>query len=154
MNLLIPYIQKWDHHDPFIEEFTYGDIGRRAKKLKKDLEKGDYVFFHTTTNGIKLITAYYVVDRVLDIASVIKERNLLAKYKNPHIEECMRSAVPQKAENVVLFGDPISSKVLRRPLRFDKNLARKLSLSIKFSEGRSNGQVIGSATRSWRALTR
>ena len=31
-----------------LEEFTYGETRARARRLKKELAKGDYVFFHTT----------------------------------------------------------------------------------------------------------
>lgn len=41
VNLLIPYVPLSGHHDPILEEFTYGDIGARGRKLKKDLSKGD-----------------------------------------------------------------------------------------------------------------
>lgn len=46
MNLLIPYIHLYKHTDPLFEEYTYGDSKFRARKLKNELKKGDYVFFH------------------------------------------------------------------------------------------------------------
>jgi hypothetical protein len=49
--LLIPYVPLSWHHDPMLEEFTYGDSESRARKLKRDLKRGDYVFFHTTIRG-------------------------------------------------------------------------------------------------------
>jgi len=153
MNLLIPYVYLYDHPDPLFDEFTYGDIRARARKLKRDLEKGDYVFFHTSIRGKKYITAYYVVDRVLDTAEAIKDRNILAKYKSPHISEILSAERTDEYDDVMLFGDPITSRVLERPLLFDRTLAEKLSLAIKFPEGRTETQVIGSATRSWRELT-
>jgi RecB family endonuclease NucS len=42
---------------------------------------------------------------------------------------------------------------LDRPLLFDKKLAQKLSLNIKFSPDKTETQAIGSATRSYRELT-
>ena len=153
MNLLIPYIRIYDHHDPLFEEYTYGDIDIRARKLKKDLKKDDFVFFHTSINGKKLITAYYVVDRVLDVVDIFKDRTILEKYKNPHILDHTPPKNGKKEDNVVLFGDPISSRILVRPLYFDKSLAQKLSLNIKFPEGKTETQTIGSATRSWRVLS-
>ena len=60
---------------------------------------------------------------------------------------------PKHVDDVVLFGDPITSRVFDRPLLFDRKLANKLSLNIKFSPSRSETQVIGSATRAWRKLT-
>jgi hypothetical protein len=62
MNLLIPYVYLYGHNDPLFEEFTYGDVKTRARKLRNKLKKGDYVFFHTSMGGKKYITAYYVVD--------------------------------------------------------------------------------------------
>jgi len=143
----------YNHPDPLFKEFTYGDVGARARKLKKDLQKGNYVFFHTSVGGRKYITAYYVVDRVLDTAEAVKDRNIIAKYKNPHILEFLQGERTGVDEDVILFGDPITSKILERPLLFDKNLAEKLSLNIKFPKGKTETQTIGSATRAWRELT-
>ena len=153
MNLLIPYVHLYNHPDPLFDEFTYGDGGARARKLKNDLNKGDYVFFHTSTGGKKYITGYYVVERVIDTIEVIKDRILVSKYQNPHIHELMTGMVPKEDDNVILFGDPITSRILRKPLLFDKALAQKLSLGIKFSKNRTETQAIGSATRAWRKLT-
>jgi hypothetical protein len=44
MNLLIPYVYLYDHPDPLFEEFTYGDIRARARKLKKFLKRGTMSF--------------------------------------------------------------------------------------------------------------
>ena len=153
MNLLIPYRHLYGHPDPLFKEFTYGDVGTRAKKLKKDLKKGDYVFFHTSVGVRKYITAYYVVDRVLATAEAVKDRNIVAKYKNPHILEFLSGERTGEDDDVILFGDPITSKILERRLLFDKNLAKKLSLNIKFPKGKTETQAIGSATRAWREIT-
>jgi hypothetical protein len=42
MNLLIPYVYLYGHNDPLFEEFTYGDVKTRARKLRNSLKKGDY----------------------------------------------------------------------------------------------------------------
>lgn len=154
MNLLISYVYLYNHPDPLLSEFTYGECGSRAKKLKEKLKNGDYIFFHTTISGKKYITAYYVVDRVLDTSEVVKNKQLVAKYQNPHISEFPNRPHKCAKHNVILFGDPITSRVLDRPLLFDKELAEKLSLNIKFqkSEGKTETQVIGSATREYREL--
>lgn len=148
MNLLIPYKYIPWHKDPLFEEFTYGDFDARAKKSKKDVKKGDYLFFHATIGGKKCITAYYVVDRVLDANTARENKNIMAKYKNDHL-----SFSDYKGDEVIVFGDPIESRVLKRPLPFDKALAQKLSLDIKFPKGKTETQAIGSATRAWRELT-
>jgi hypothetical protein len=154
MHLLIPYIPIVDHVDPDLREFTYGDNGSRARKLKKDLRAGDFVFFHTTSNNKKYITAYYVVDRVLDTVAACKDIAITNKYHNPHLTECLTGKRPIDGDDdAVLFGDPIRSYTLDKPLLFDKNLCSKLSLCIEFSDIRSETQVIGSATRAWRQVT-
>ncbi len=153
MNILISYRYLYDHPDPLFQEFTYGDGGTRARKIKNDLQRGDYVFFHNSKKRKKYITAYYVVDRALDTGVAIKDKNIVAKYKNPHILNFLSGKKANHDEDVVLFGDPISSRILERPLLFDKTLAEKLSLNIKFPEGKTETQIIGSATRQWRKLT-
>ena len=151
MNLLIPYVPIYDHEDPILEEFTYGDVDSRARKMKNNLKKGDHIFFHTRINGRKYITAYYVIDRVLNTSEAVKNRNIVSKYRNPHIKEYSRGE-RRKGEDVIVFGDPILSRKLERRLLFDQNLARKLSPSIQFKEGFTETQCIGSATRQWREL--
>jgi hypothetical protein len=153
MNLLVPYVPLPDHSDPLFNEFTYGDVDSRGKKLAS-LKQGDYVFFHTTSRGVKIIMAYYVVDRVLPTVEACSDERICLKYKNPHITYFMEHGHPiHKEHDYVLFGDPILSNVLDRPIKFDKLLATKLSLKIKFRADRSEAQTIGSATRSWRKLT-
>lgn len=153
MNLLIPYVHIYGHQDPLFDEFTYGDGGNRAKKLSEETAKGDYVFFHTSAGGKKYITAYYVKDRVLHAAEAVRDRNIRAKYRNPHILDYISGKERDRSDTVILFGDPITSKILERPLPFDRGLASSLSLGIGFSPGKTDTQCIGSATRAWRELT-
>jgi len=151
VNLLIPYVRLPNHPDPLLDEFTYGDVEARANKLKRDLKKGDYVFFHTTTRGRHFITAYYVVERVLDTMEAAENRLIVAKYKNPHISEFINGERP--GDDALLFGDPILSRKLTRPLPFNRRLAKRLSLRIPFAHERSELSCIASATRQWRELT-
>lgn len=154
MHLLIPYKRLPHHVDPALNEFTYGDKGRKAHKLKSDLHKGDFVFFHTGERGRKYITAYYVVDRVLDTVVACRNKAIRAKYKNPHIKEYIKGQRPKKGQDdAVLFGDPITSHLFEKRVAFDKALAEKLSLNINFPKGLTEAQAIGSATRAWRRLT-
>ena len=151
MNLLIPYVNLIDHEDPLFKEYTYGSIGQRGDKLKASLKNGNYIFFHTTFNNKKYITAYYVVDRVIETKDVVGNKILMAKYKNPHINDYLNGY--HHENDYIVFGDPILSKILERPLPFNKDLSQKLSLNIKFPIGKTDTQIIGSATRSWRELT-
>jgi hypothetical protein len=153
MHLLIPYI-KLSHMDPLFSEYTYGDGGSRARKLKMDLNKGDYIFFHTSIHCKKSITAYYIVDRVLDTVEACRDRAIKDKYKNPHIIEYLSlKNINDLDDNAIVFGDPITSRILERPLLFDRKLANQLSLNIKFQPNKTETQAIGSATRSWRELS-
>jgi len=154
VHLLIPYVRLYDHPDPMFDEWTYGDHDSRARKLRDQVKKGDFLFFHTTLKGQKCITAYFVADQTLNTADVAHDRALSAKYKNPHIPELKQGlrGFPG-SDDVILFGDPLRSRVLENPLAFDRSLAHKLSVGIRFPRGRSDSQAIGSATRTWRELS-
>jgi hypothetical protein len=151
VHLLIPYVPLADHHDPILEEFTYGDSEYRARKLKRDLKRGDLVFLHTTIRGRRYITAYYVVDRVLDTSEASSNKLIVQKYNNPHIKEYLEGE-RRGYDDAVLFGDPILSRKLPRPLPFDRTLAKRLSLGITFKKEFTENQCISSATRQWRTL--
>ena len=156
MNLLIPYVKLPDHIDPLFQEFTYGDVDQRARKLKT-LKPGDGIFFHTAIQGKKCITAYYSVSRFMDTRDAVKDSSIRSKYKNPHIERWLKGKQGTQADDVMVFGDPITSMILTKPLPFDKKLAQRLSFHptkpIPFPAGRPESLAIGSATRSWRQLT-
>lgn len=151
VHLLIPYVPLL-HADPVLDEFTYGDVGARARKLKRDVRQGDYVFLHTTLRGGRYVTAYYVVDKVLDTSEAAANKAIALKYRNPHIKEYL-AGERREDDDVIIFGDTVLSLELKRPLPFDKKLADKLSLEIPFKNGFTENQCISSATRAWRELT-
>jgi len=153
MHILIPYIKLLNHPDPLFNEYTYGETKLRALQLKNNLNTGDYVFFHTSIGGKKYITAYYVVDRVMDLKEVVTNENLRTKYHNPHIKDYISDKGKKFDYNVLIFGDPIESNILPQPLPLDKKLAGKLSLNISFPKNRTEMQAIVSSTRSHRTLT-
>jgi hypothetical protein len=153
MNLLIPYIKFPNHLDPDLEEYTYGDVRARARTLKEKVRKGDHLFFHTTLGGKKYITAYFIVDRTLDVSVAIKDGNIMRKYKNPHLKRPHGYIQNKGQDDAVVFGDTILSKRLSRPLLFDLKLAGKLALGIRTQGGRTEAQSVGSATRAWRKLS-
>lgn len=151
MHLLIPYIALRPP-DPLFVEFTYGDRGDRGRKLKLNVGKGDYIFFHTSKGGKKYITAYYVVERVLDVIAACQEQAIRVKYRNHHLLDYLNGKHPA-TDDVIVFGDPITSYALEKPLLFDKSLAERLSLNVKFADNITEAQAIVSATRQWRPLT-
>ena len=150
MHLLVPYVHLRPP-DPLFTEFTYGDRGDRGRKLKTDVNKGDYIFFHTSIGGKKFITAYYVVDRILDVIEACQDKAIRLKYKNHHLLDYLEGRHPAK-DDVIVFGDPITSYVFEKQLLFDRKLADTLSLNIKFSDTLTEAQAIVSATRAWRQL--
>ena len=110
VHFLIPYVPLAGHHDPVLDEFTYGDVRARARKLKRDLNRGDYVFFHTTIRGRRYITAYYVVDRVLDTSETASIKAIRDKYQNPHIIEYLNGE--RRGEDDAIFFGASSISVL------------------------------------------
>lgn len=151
MHLLVPYVHLRPP-DPLFAEFTYGDRGSRGRRLKADVNKGDYIFFHTGKDGKKYITAYYVVDRVLGVIEACQDDNICLKYKNHHLRDYLEGRYHAK-DDVVVFGDPITSYICEKPLLFDRKLADSLSLNIRFHTNLTEFQAISSATRAWRSLT-
>jgi len=151
VHLLIPYVPLADHPDPLLDEFTYGDINQRGKKLLNDVEKGDYIFLHTSQRGKRIITAYYVVAEIHEVSEAYNDRNIRNKYRNPHLTRYKKYG-NQYNYDVIVFGDPIRSKKLEPPLPLNRQLTEKLSLNIPFHEDRTELQNISSATRPWREL--
>jgi hypothetical protein len=151
-SLLIPYIPRADHPDPLLEEFTYGDVESRGKKLLEEVKKGDFIFLHTSIKGRKAITAYYVVEEVLLTSDAYKDREIRAKYKNAHLIRYEEYG-DQYPFDTLVFGDPIRSKIINPPLPFDRQIATKLSLNIPFRDDYPDNQMVSSSTRAWRDLT-
>ncbi len=147
-HLLYPYILLSGHPDPLFDEFTFGNVHRRGKQLKARVKKGSYIFFWTMIAGRQYITAYFVVSKVMDTAEARKDRSIMKRYRNPHLH-----TDPLFENDVLVFGDPKESRKLAIPLRFDRNLAEKLSLGIKFSPDKTEAQNIGSACRQPRVLS-
>jgi len=152
MNLLITYNRNIEPDDPKFEEFTYGDWRKRGRQLYKNVSKGDYIFFLTNIADKKAITSYYVVDRILKVEDVAEDKDLVSKFKNPHLIRYLKEGNLEESDYIV-FGDPIKSRVFKKPVFLDRELAGKLSLNIKFPQGRTETQAVGSATRAFRKLT-
>jgi len=153
MHWLIPYVQL-QQPDPALYEFTYGDSGARARQLKSSCKKGDYVFFHIGRHQKRYVTAYYVVDRVLDTTAAGSDPAIRTKYRNPHLLEFAAGHNRSESEqDAILFGDPITSRILYPPLSLERELIDRLSLGVKYPANRTEMQALSSATRQWRSLT-
>ena len=148
---LIGYIDSSNnngHEDPALEEFTYGDVKVSGKRLQA-LSKGDYLFFHRTIRGRRYITAYYVVESAMSTRKAKNNRNIMLKYKNPHL-----FSKDNALEDTIVFGNPIESNILKRPLELTKELLNNLSRRPNFNPNQTNLAAISSALRVWKELNK
>jgi len=147
---LIPYLdpKKNDgEEDPLFSEYTYGDKKQRGKTLRDNVRKGDYLFFHTSSQNKRFITAFYEVEELMDIKQAKADIIIKMKYRNPHL-----LSIESEENEVIVFGNPVRSLVLNPPLEIDKNLLKELSISFNPSKNQTNLQAISSKLRSWLKL--
>ncbi|MFS0556886.1 hypothetical protein [Brevibacillus sp. 179-C9.3 HS] len=146
-HLLIKYVQPQEinnHVDPNFTYLTYGDSGARGSLISKKTTQGSYVFFHTSYNNKEYITAYFYIEKVLEIGVNQAEiANLKSDAKN---------------DEVVIIGNRDFSKILSYPLPFDKRVVERLqSLNIDLSKvdrgEQSELKTISDSTRTHRELT-
>lgn len=145
---LIPYVDPKRNdleEDPLFSEYTYGDSGRRGKILKTRVSKGDYLFFHTTIQNMRYITAYYFVEEVMDINKAREDSTIVTKYNNPHL----RSVQYHRDNEVIVFGNPIKSLILQIPLEINKALLRELNIPFNPSKNQTELAAISSRLRNW-----
>lgn len=159
-HLLIYYNEKSDfrknHPDPTFENEWSFCAGERLFKSGV----GKYVFFHTTSKDPKTnknkryIKAYFLVKYICN------------GYRDPIVKELEGGAkhafdIPN---HCVIIGDKNKSKVLQKPIEFNKKLAKELEFippkKIQFDIENENGRTlsdlecISSATRNYRCLSK
>jgi RecB family endonuclease NucS len=147
---LIPYIdpRKLEgHEDPMLDEFTYGDLGNRGKKLLENVKKGDFLFFHTSSRNRRIITAYYCVEEVMLVSEARKDSLIVAKYRNPHLK---RDPVSQY--DSIVFGHPIRSFKLKTPLHLTREILSRFSKPVNLNSSQTEFAAISSALRAWKEL--
>lgn len=137
-NLLYVYTLSYD---PLFEEFTYGEAKKRAEMLRKELRKGDHIFFWTNLLGRLFITAHYVVDFLLDGNEARRRQDIKRAYKNEHIHR------HGNYDDVIVFGDSNKSLRLGVPLPLTRDLLTKLSIAIPYDPNRSETSNVSSALR-------
>lgn len=149
-NYLIPYVdpRKLEgHEDPMFDEFSYGDVNARGKKLLEDVKKGDYLFFHTSSRNRRIITAYYCVEEVMLVSEARKNSLISTKYRNPHLKK-----EPESEYDTLVFGNPIRSFILKTALELTPEILLKLSNPANLNSGQTEFAAISSALRSWKEL--
>ncbi len=149
-NYLIPYVdpKKLEgHEDPMIDEFTYGDVNARGKKLLDEVKKGDFLFFHTSSRNRRIITAYYCVEEVMLVSEARTNKLISIKYRNPHLKK-----EPESKYDTLVFGNPITSNKLKAPLPLTPTILAKLSNPSNLNNNQTEFAAITSALRTWKEL--
>lgn len=150
-NYLISYLdpKKNDgEEDPLFSEYTYGDKEEGGRRLKNNVKKDDYIFFHTSQKNRRVITAFYKVEEIMDIQSARADKIIKIKYRNPHL----LSDITRKDEMIV-FGNPIKSLILKNPLEINKALLNQLNINYNPSINQTDLQALSSKFRKWFKLT-
>ncbi len=151
-NCLISYLdpKKNDsEEDPLFSEYTYGDKGVGGRRLKNNVKKDDYLFFHTSQKNKRVITAFYKVEEIMDIQSARADKIIKLKYQNPHL----LSDITNKDEMIV-FGNPIKSLILKNPLEINKDLLNQLGIKYAPSSNQTELQALSSKFRNWSELSK
>ncbi|PHE73322.1 restriction endonuclease [Bacillus wiedmannii] len=146
---IIPYLDPKKHNreeDPLFSEYTYGDEGNRGAILKTKVSKGDFLFFYKSIENTPCITAFYEVEKVLDIYKAKMDNTIMTKYRNPHL---FRNEI-QKNEAIV-FGNPEKSMVLNTPLVVNEILLEELSIDYNPSPNHTKLQALTLKLR-WKRL--
>ncbi len=165
----------WIHPDPNFHEFTYGEGGRYSKMVRNNVRYGSHIFFHTTIEGQRYITAHYFVSQIVEGYDARHDDKIRIKYKNVHIHPenypewwgsnyDVDKEIKSESNDILVFGDDKKSWAdLKNPLKFDRELAEKLKFEtnqIKFRIVDKNGKVmsdsdcITSCTRVPRYITK
>lgn len=148
---LIPYVDPRKiegHQNPMLEKFTYGDVGGRGKILRKKVKKGDYLFFHTSQRREACYHCLLCGRESMATEDAKKDKNIVSRYRNPHLtREKLRD------NDTIVFGNPIYSRVLRKPLILNKEILSKLSNPPKLNPNQTELAAISSALRNWKKLT-
>lgn len=120
---LVPYNRK-EEDDPVFREFTYGH-----KTALSNVQVGEYLFFHTKILSKRYLTAYYQVFDKKTVAEIKKDKLILNKYRNPHIDH-------GSDMDIVVFGHPIYSYILEKPLLLNDILLKELVGNKKIGPGK------------------
>jgi hypothetical protein len=147
---LIPYVdpKKNDgEEDPLFSEYTYGDKGNRGEVLKTKVSKEDFLFFHKSIGKKLYITAFYEVEKVLEIKKARMDNTIMMKYRNHHLYS---SKVHEN--EVIVFGNPNKSVILNTPLEVNSALLTELTITPP-KVNRTELAALSSKFRNWFVLT-
>lgn len=146
---IIPYLDPKIHNreeDPLFPEYTYGNSKKNGWILKTKVLKGDFLFFCKSIENNPCITAFYEVEKVLDIQKAKMDNTIMIKYKNPHL---FRNKVQEN--EVIVFGNPEKSMILDTPLIINRALLDELSIDYNPSPNQTELQALTLKVR-WKRL--
>ncbi|MEH7236233.1 HNH endonuclease [Bacillus sp. JJ1562] len=146
---IIPYLDSKKHYmeeDRLFSKYTYGDDGDRGIILKTKVSKGDVLFFYKTIENNPCITAFYEVEKVLDIQKAKMDNTIMMNYQNPHL---FRNKVQEN--EVIIFGHPEKSMILEHPLVVNRALLEELSINYNPSPNHIELQTLTLKLR-WKRL--
>ncbi|MBT2736209.1 HNH endonuclease [Bacillus sp. ISL-7] len=146
---IIPYLDPKIHNreeDPLFSEYTYGDDGNRGIILKTKVSKGDFLFFYKSIENNPCITAFYEVEKVLDINKAKTDNSIMTKYQNPHL---FRNKVQEN--EVIVFGNPEKSMIFDIPMVVNRALLEELSINYNPSPNHTELQALTLKLR-WKRL--
>ncbi|EOO05698.1 hypothetical protein IAW_05007 [Bacillus cereus str. Schrouff] len=146
---IIPYLDPEIHNreeDPLFSEYTYGNSKKNGWILKTKVSKGDFLFFYKSIENNPCITAFYEVEKVLDIQKAKMDNTIMIKYKNPHL---FRNKFQEN--EVIVFGNPEKSMVLDTPLIVNRALLEELSIDYNPSSNQTELQALTLKVR-WKRL--
>jgi len=165
--------QNWIHPDPLFQELTYGEGGRFSTMVRNNIHYGSHIFFHSTIEGQRYITAHYFVSKVVEGYDARHNPEIRKQYQNVHIHPekypewwpnyDVNEEIKDNSNDIIVFGDPEKSfGELKNPLKFDRDLAEKMefennriNLKIVDKNGKvwSDGECISSCTHVPRYMT-
>lgn len=146
---IIPYLDPKKHNreeDPLFSEYTYGDEGNRGIILKTKVSKGDFLFFYKSIENTPCITAFYEVEKVLDIHKAKIDNTIMTKYRNPHL---FRNEIQEN--EAIVFGNPEKSMILNPPLVVNETLLEELAIDYNPSPNHTKLQALTLKLR-WKRL--
>lgn len=164
-----PKYHEWRaHHDPEFDTFTYGDHPQTSRKaaLLKKVMAGDHMLFLARLvrwHGDDLgwgeagfyIIGYLVLEEVVwDVRTGTPKDEVQTMRRNAHVR---RLDTPLGEPGTAVFRGSSESRLLTKPLRFDRELADRVMRAAsgrpwEWRPGRSELQTIGSYTRSVRMI--
>jgi len=142
------------HPDPLFEDYTYGDVKKRGRRLQRSLVKGDYIFFWTKIAGKQYITAYYLVQRVVPTRELIGDKRAKVRYLSPHLHyERYEDRKELYPDDTLVVGDRKRSRRLGIPLQLTRSIVGHLSKPVKFRNDATDAENLGRGLREPKALT-